>query len=139
MTASFITLCNHSQQVVLILTTDNFKALLLSDLQLKTFSHILIALISVFNFTDGATRILPGFLSFYLPMTSIHSGAHDDRHCEKESTQESTQGTREDRSTINFGCVGVLTQATCVAGNHCAMALVQSFLIKYLKASSLQF
>ena len=43
-----------------------------------------IALLSVFHLTDAASRILPQFLSFYLPVTSIHAGARDNRQLERE-------------------------------------------------------
>ena len=64
---------------------------------------------------------------FTSPMTSIHAGARENRHCvcvrERERERECTWwGTKEDRSTINFGHV----PAACVPGEcfiHCAMPL----------------
>ena len=50
-----------------------------------------IVLISVFCSTDGAAMIS----LFYLPVTSIHTGAHDDRHCVRESAHG--RGTSEDK------------------------------------------
>ena len=46
-----------------------------------------ISLISVFCITYGAAKILPRFPPFYLPMTSIHAGPCDDRHCEKDGAR----------------------------------------------------
>ena len=52
---------------------------------------------------DGAARILPQFLSFYLPMTSIHAGVQDYRHCERECMW---QGTQAMGALKIFGCPG---------------------------------
>ena len=61
----------------------------------------------MFCLTDGGARILPWFLSFNLPRTSIHAGARDDRHM-----------AGVPKSTINFGYVRVQTpQPMC----HCAI------------------
>ena len=68
------------------------------------------ALTSMFCPTDGAARILPWFLSFYLPC--IHAGAFDDRHCEKEYTW---LDTRENRNTIAMD--KALTCHTCSGAN----------------------
>ena len=61
--------------------------------------------------------VLLGFYNdssfFHLPLTSIHAGARDDRHCERENAHGG--GTREDRSTTNFGHVRVQIPATGVA------------------------
>ena len=72
-----------------------------------------IALISMFCPTNSAFRSLPWFLSIYLPVTSIHTGARTNRHSERESAHG--EGTRLDRSTLNFGLVWVQTPAACVA------------------------
>ena len=44
-----------------------------------------LTLISVFCLTNGTARILPQFLSFTSPVTSIDAGAHDNKLCERES------------------------------------------------------
>ena len=92
----------------------------------RTIENILtyIGLVSVFRLTDGTARILPWFLSFYLPSDkysrwSTQWQALREREC-------TWWGTQEDRSTINFGCVQVQTPAACAAGKcfiHCAMPL----------------
>ena len=61
--------------------TSAVSLLLLSRIFLTPFL-LYISLISVFRLTDGRARILPLFLS---PMTSIHAGGRDDRHCERVS------------------------------------------------------
>ena len=66
-----------------------------------------IAFLSVFCQTDGAARILPQLLSFYLPVTSINAGAGDNRHCEREYVDE---------AGYPRGCIWVRTQAASVSG-----------------------
>ena len=52
-----------------------------------------------FCLTDGTARILPHFLSLTFPVTCIHAGAHDNRHCERERMW---QATLKDRIATNL-------------------------------------
>ena len=91
-----------------------------------------IALISVFRLTDGAARILPWFLSFTSPITSINAGAGDNKDCVRERVHMT--GVPEKIGAVKiFGHIWVWTLATCMAGKcfiHCAMPLGQPNLTK---------
>ena len=66
---------------------------------------------------------------FTSPMTNIHAGARDDRHCDRES---SWGRVLERIGALKiFGRYWVWTPAACVAGEciiHCAMPLGQEFI-----------
>ena len=86
----------------------------------------------MFRLTDGGARILPQFLSFYLPhdnVTIIHAGARDNRHCERENA---CGGVPKRKGALKvFGRIKVQTLAVCVAGEcftHCAMPLGHVYL-----------
>ena len=75
----------------------------------------------MFRLTDGATRILPQFLSFYLTLTSIHARAHADRHCEWESA---CGGVPKRIGALKIsGHIRVRTPAACMAGEYLSIAL----------------